>query len=473
MVHTLVLTPFDAAPNRPQRSPLVPKRSGIRFQGFKTLLALALTAAPFGFSCAEGPGKTAPNVDTEASANVQRLVGVSIPSPRAMPGPAPLRAQGNKIYDKRGNPILLRGINVYGFDTTDLAPSSFWAISWDELFSQIKSVGFNTLRIPFSPDLFDEGRLPFGNAVETRNAFLGRNPQLAYVFDGSQKFPALSLFDAFVRRATEWGFLVVIDRHCNDADDRSGTNASYWYIGDRATAEAQMIQQWQYLSWLFSANLRVVGADLMNEPHLSSWGDGNIDTDWRWAAERIGNAVHASDGGKMLILVEGTGRGPGSFWGEWLGLAGQAPVRLATAQRLVYSPHSYGNDVGGGALPRFAQKDPAQAAAFQTQLSDTWNTQFGFIPQQNIAPIFVGELGALMNDWQDDVWLATFLAYLNHPAVQGHFTYWAATPSGDTLGLLGVDNNWTVPNPKIVNALKPYLYDPAQWQAYLEWISGI
>jgi endoglucanase len=210
----------------------------------------------------------------------------------------------------------------------------------------------------------------------------------------------------------------------------------------------------------------------MNEPQFASWGDGNIDTDWRLAAERIGNAVHAADGGKMLILVEGTGRGPGSFWGEWLGLARQAPVRLATAQRLMYSAHTYGNDVAGS-LPRFAQKDPAQTAAFQADIGNAWNTQFGFIPQENITPIFIGELGALMNDWQDDVWLSTFLSYLNHPAVQGNFTYWSATVSNDTLGLLGINGDWSTPNPRIVNALKPYLYDPTQWQNYIDWISGI
>jgi endoglucanase len=404
--------------------------------------------------------------------------GEKIPLPIAMPGPGPLRAVGNKLYDKIGNQILLRGINVYGFDTVDLAPSSFWAISWEQLFWQIKSVGFNTLRIPYSPDMFDEGRLPMNSSADqnqnqtNRNSFIGRNPQLAYVFDGTHKFPALTLFDAFVRRATEWGFLVVLDRHCNDADNRSEPNSRFWYIGDRATGEAQMVQQWQYLAWLFSANLRVIGADLMNEPQFASWGDGNIDTDWRLAAERIGNAVHAADGGKMLILVEGTGRGPGSFWGEWLGLARQAPVRLATAQRLMYSAHTYGNDVAGS-LPRFAQKDPAQTAAFQADIGNAWNTQFGFIPQENITPIFIGELGALMNDWQDDVWLSTFLSYLNHPAVQGNFTYWSATVSNDTLGLLGINGDWSTPNPRIVNALKPYLYDPTQWQNYIDWISGI
>lgn len=49
-------------------------------------------------------------------------------------------------------------------------------------------------------------------------------------------------------------------------------------------------------------------ADLNNEPHgVASWGDGNIATDWRLAAERIGAMVLAANP-KLLIFVEGVER---------------------------------------------------------------------------------------------------------------------------------------------------------------------
>lgn len=39
----------------------------------------------------------------------------------------------------------------------------------------------------------------------------------------------------------------------------------------------------------------VFGVDLKNEPHdAATWGDGNLRTDWRLAAQRLGNAILAS-----------------------------------------------------------------------------------------------------------------------------------------------------------------------------------
>jgi endoglucanase len=45
----------------------------------------------------------------------------------------------------------------------------------------------------------------------------------------------------------------------------------------------------------YKGNPAVVGADLSNEPHgAATWGDDNLATDWRLAAERGGNAILAS-----------------------------------------------------------------------------------------------------------------------------------------------------------------------------------
>jgi endoglucanase len=49
----------------------------------------------------------------------------------------------------------------------------------------------------------------------------------------------------------------------------------------------------------------VFAADLNNEPHgCASWGDGDMKTDWRLAAQRLG-AVVLEANPRLLVFVEG------------------------------------------------------------------------------------------------------------------------------------------------------------------------
>ena len=78
-------------------------------------------------------------------------------------------------------------------------------------------------------------------------------------------------------------------------------------------------------------------------------GDGDKDTDWRLAAERIGAAVQAI-APRLLVFAEGVEKNcfPVSAqqpanWGGALDSAEAAPVDLPAARnKLVYSPHVYG-----------------------------------------------------------------------------------------------------------------------------------
>ena len=131
-----------------------------------------------------------------------------------------------------------------------------------------------------------------------------------------------------------------------------------------------MIADWQMLARHYAGNTTVVGADLFNEPHAegtypngtgSCWGCGDTARDWRLAAERIGNAVHAANP-NWLVLVEGVSC-PGRQQRERVGLdprrpervqlvgrqpvaaSAKYPVRLNVANQLVYSAHDYGISV--------------------------------------------------------------------------------------------------------------------------------
>lgn len=100
----------------------------------------------------------------------------------------------------------------------------------------------------------------------------------------------------------------------------------------------------------------VFAVDLQNEPHAASWGFGSK-TDWDLGASRIGQHVNAQCS-RWLIMVEGVGYTPGApggddategfWWGGNLVGAKVAPISLdppsvgVTKNRLVYSPHTYG-----------------------------------------------------------------------------------------------------------------------------------
>src|SRR5215467_3098479 len=61
-------------------------------------------------------------------------------------------AIAGKIYDESGQLIEIHGINHHGFNSTILQPQFLWAMGWKEQIAQIKSLGFNAVRVPFVPD---------------------------------------------------------------------------------------------------------------------------------------------------------------------------------------------------------------------------------------------------------------------------------------------------------------------------------
>jgi endoglucanase len=132
----------------------------------------------------------------------------------------------------------------------------------------------------------------------------------------------------------------------------------------------------------------VFAADIKNEPHgRATWGDGNLSTDWRLAAERIG-AVVLEANPRLLVFVEGVEvvGGEHSWWGGCLAAAGQAPVRLPVEGKLVYSPHVYGPSVSH--QPYFS--DPS----FPANLPAQWSRDFGCVLTERQGPAVVpGEWG--------------------------------------------------------------------------------
>ncbi|MFO0907366.1 MAG: cellulase family glycosylhydrolase [Isosphaeraceae bacterium] len=350
---------------------------------------------------------------------------------------------GNQIVDSAGQSVRIAGVNWFGFETSNFAPHGLWARGYREMMDQMKQLGFNTIRLPYSNQLFDAGSTP--NGID-----FTKNPDL-------RGLNGLQIMDRIVDYAGQIGLRILLDHHRSTAGN-SAQESGLWYTP--SYPESRWISDWVMLAQRYQGNSTVIGADLHNEPHgPATWGSGDNATDWRLAAERAGNAVLAANP-SWLIVVEGIERvgNDNYWWGGNLAAAGQYPVRLNVANRLVYSPHDYPQSVYN--QPWFS------APNYPANLPGVWDQHWGYLYRQNTVPILLGEFGSKLATTSDRQWADAMIAYLKGdldgngsidiPAgKQGpSWTWWSWNPnSGDTGGIL--QDDWTSVNTNKVALLQP------------------
>lgn len=345
-----------------------------------------------------------------------------------------LHTEGGKIVDSHGNEVRLTGVNWFGMETGTFAPHGLWARNWEDMLDQIASLGYNTIRLPYSNEMFDPRSLPEG--IDFR-----KNPDL-------RGLSSIEIMDKIIEGAGKRGLRVILDRHRPDKEEQS----TLWYTD--AYGEERWIDDWKTLAERYRGNDTVIGADIHNEPHeKATWGTGDPKTDWRMAAEKAGNAI-LSVNPDWLMFVEGIESYNGDwFWwgGNLLGVR-QHPIRLNVPNKLVYSPHEY----GPGVWTQSWFKDPD----YPSNLPKVWDKYWGYIVDQGIAPVMVGEFGGRRVDDEsaEGKWQRAFLSYMNQKGIS--YTYWAFNSnSGDTGGILVEDDDdW-----KTVDKAKQALLSQYLW----------
>jgi endoglucanase len=343
-------------------------------------------------------------------------------------GSGPLRTSGGDIVDADGRVVHITGVNWFGLETSTFAPQGLWARSLDDMLDQMVNAGFNTIRLPYTNELFDPGSTP--NGIDFQ-----KNPDL-------QGLSGLQIMDQVIQRAGERGLKVILDRHRPTAAGQT----ELWYTDH--VSEQRWIDDWTMLAVRYRGIPTVIGADLDNEPHgAATWGDGNPSTDWRAAAERAGDAVLQANP-DWLIFVEGIEHQGDDWywWGGNLSLASQFPVVLSDPNKLVYEAHDYGPGVS-------AQKW-FQVPGFPANLPDIWYSHWAFLKLSGTAPVLIGEFGGRsVGTDLEGVWQRSLMSYL---ATNGFdYTYWCWNPnSGDTGGVL--QDDWTTLNEAKLNMLQAY-----------------
>ena len=342
-----------------------------------------------------------------------------------------LHTQGSRILDSTGQDRVIRATSWFGMETSGCAPHGLWQISLDEGLAKIASMGFNTVRLPYSNECLASAGI---TGID-----YAKNPAL-------EGLRPLGVMDAVVTRARLYGLSVILDRHRPD----SAAQSALWYTP--AWSEARWISDWTMLAQRYAKNPTVIGVDLHNEPRGDAcWGCGDPKRDWAAAATRAGNAVLKVNP-KLLVIVEGVEKqqaGPTTWWGGGLADARKRPVTLAVKNQLVYSTHDYPASVF--AQTWFKAKD------YPRNLPAVWRASWGYLQESGTAPVLLGEFGTKLESTSDRQWLTALVDYVRSNRMS--FAYWSFNPnSGDTGGL--VKDDWTTPQDAKLTALRPILGTP-------------
>ncbi len=321
---------------------------------------------------------------------------------------------GHRIEDSANQPIRIAGINWFGLETSNFAPHGLWARGYRSMLDQIKAQGFNTIRLPYSNQLFDAGSTP--NGID-----FAQNPDLAGL-------TGVQIMDKIVAYAGQIGLRILLDRHRPDAagavrtlvhrelrrsaldprlDDARGT-----LRGQRDGDRRRSAQR--------AARCRVLGVR-RRHARLAPGRRARRQRDPRRQSELADHRRRRGELRRKELLV---GRQPRR--------RRRAPVRLNVANRLVYSIHDYPASVY--AQPWFS------APNYPNNLPALWDATWGYLHRTGTAPVLVGEFGTRLATTSDQQWLTALASYLGTGVDGIHWTFWSWNPnSADTGGILKDD----------------------------------
>jgi endoglucanase len=320
----------------------------------------------------------------------------------------------------QNQPLLLKGINWFGYETPCRMVHGLWAREMDDFLETISDYEYNAIRLPFSLEVMETWE----------------NPPLYDCIGASSWLKDISVKDTlhiFFEKSKDLGLSILLDFHSIHEQI-----TPYPWTDDHPTEEVLMV--WEKVVEEFSMYPNLLGIDLKNEPH----GDITWPLWTDFVDHVIRRITENCPSFKGLFFVEGLQENNSVWGGSFQNMPRTWSVYKDPHPRVVFSPHMYGVSVRG---------DIAMTDTFQQY--DEW---FGFLHRAHRA-VVIGEVGG----WyigDDEVWEKRFMVYLKEREMTNVF-YWCLNPdSVDTGGLLY--NDWKTPNIKKVlfhENLQPYPTD--------------
>jgi aryl-phospho-beta-D-glucosidase BglC (GH1 family) len=350
--------------------------------------------------------------------------------------------------------FTIAGVNWYGFETTGYVAHGLYAHDYTYIVNEIKQYGYNTIRIPFSNQMWESDPIPNPNTISACPSCKGTHSR--------------DILANIITYAGSIGLHVILDNHRSEAGNSAEKNG-LWYTS--AYPEQSWMTDWRNVQrWVHGVRQTqgatdtvtvnntasdgfptVLGYDLRNEPHTPSrtaylqgatWGTGDgiapatnpnpnpfapacvassTCHDWRLAAERAGDTLlgdAASQGyDNPLIVVEGTGQYPTAtgtaasgpydyYWwgGDLQGVNGNAnnpgaPIVLnvggtsASLGAPISSQLVYSaHDYGPSEFQQgwFNSSTCYQTSCSASSLADVWNSHWAYINAGTVNPAWPG-----------------------------------------------------------------------------------
>ncbi|EQC29884.1 hypothetical protein SDRG_12428 [Saprolegnia diclina VS20] len=317
-------------------------------------------------------------------------------------------SKNNKIYAVAPNgtevPLGIKGLNWFGMETGQAIPFGLWTNDKNgttafQVAEFLVTNKINSIRLPVCIQSIVNNIQPNKNLINSaENRALDVSSYMA-------------LLKSIISTLAYRRISVLISLHTLTPTDSGGA----WF------SDAVPVEMFMTAVDLLTTNLcndkywNIIGLDVKNEPHLSTWGDDGP-KDFRNGATDISHRM-LKGCPNWLAFVEGIvnmGQ-PVSFngvamtyndwWGGGLQAAGAKPVVLNTAHKVVYAPHYYtpavypqaylyggGTSGPGGIITNYVELSDAD---LRLRVSGTMEVMFGHLAKTHDAAIVLGEFGGL------------------------------------------------------------------------------
>ena len=98
-----------------------------------------------------------------------------VPGVPASAAPAGWRTSGSRILAPNGAEYVIAGINWYGFETRDKVIHGLWTKNYTYIVDEIVQYGYNTIRIPYSNEMWETSPIVGDSKVSACPACKGKS----------------------------------------------------------------------------------------------------------------------------------------------------------------------------------------------------------------------------------------------------------------------------------------------------------